>query len=218
MMVLEHADHGAGGAGSGEALMDMDEDPDRSPCAEPSVTIAVDVRAAGWRRASPGVEAAVREAATAALRAGANTHAAPEGVEVSLVLADDAAIRMLNRDYRGRDAPTNVLAFPQHESFGEPAFGGPAHAGPVLLGDVVLALETVRREAAAQGKSTVDHARHLVVHGILHLLGYDHDAESDAADMERRETAILAGLGIADPYAGDAAPAAPVTPEGRDGS
>jgi probable rRNA maturation factor len=187
------------------------------------VTIAVDVRAAGWRRASPGVEAAMREAATAALRAGASTYAAPDGVEVSLVLADDATIRALNRDYRGRDAPTNVLAFPQHESLGGPAFrgpafGGPAHAGPVLLGDVVLALETVRREAAAQGKSTVDHARHLVVHGILHLLGYDHDAESDAADMERRETAILAGLGIADPYAGDAAPAAPVTPEGRDGS
>ena len=206
MMILEFADDGAGG---GEGLKDMDADPDSTTFADTTLgdgrmTIAVDVQAAGWRRAVPGVEAAVREVATATLRAGANTLAAPEGVEVSLVLADDAAMRALNRDYRGRDAPTNVLAFPQHETL-----GAPAHPGPVLLGDVVLALETVRREAAAQGKSTVDHARHLVVHGILHLLGYDHDAESAAADMERRETAILAGLGIADPYAGDTAPAAP---------
>jgi probable rRNA maturation factor len=211
MMILENADQDAGGC---ERLKDMDEEPESTRLADTTVAagrmaIAVDVRAAGWRRAVPDIDAAVREVATAALRAGARDLAAASSVEVSVVLTDDAAIRALNRDYRGRDTPTNVLAFPQHETLGEPILGEPANSGPVLLGDVVLALETVHREAADQGKSTVDHARHLVVHGILHLLGFDHDVEADAADMERRETAILAGLGIADPYAGDVAPAAP---------
>jgi probable rRNA maturation factor len=201
MMILHHAGHAAGGR---EGVKEMDEEPDSPPLTADRMTIAVDVRAAGWRRVVPGIEAELREAAAAALRAGARDLAAAEAVEVSVVLTGDAAMRTLNRDHRGRDAPTNVLAFPQHETLEDLA-----SAGPVLLGDVVLALETVRREAAGQGKSTVDHASHLVVHGILHLLGFDHDAEADAADMERRETAILAGLGIADPYAGDVAPAAP---------
>ena len=155
----------------------------------------------------------MRAVATAALRAGIGDLAAPEGIELSVVLADDAAVRALNRDYRGRDAPTNVLAFPQADTHGDLS-----PEGPVLLGDVVLALETVRREAAAQGKSAVDHASHLVVHGILHLLGFDHHADSEAADMERCETAILAGLGIADPYADDVTPAVPVAPAGGAGS
>jgi len=207
MMILEHAAPDTGGR---EGLKDMDEDPDSTRCATHRITISVDVPAAGWRRAIPGIDATVREVATAALRAGAGDFAAPEGIELSVVLADDAVVRALNRDYRGRDAPTNVLAFPQSDAPGELS-----PEGPVLLGDVVLALETVRREAVAQGKSAIDHASHLVVHGILHLLGFDHHVDADAADMERREIAILAGLGIADPYAGDTAP---VTPAGGAGS
>jgi probable rRNA maturation factor len=111
---------------------------------------------------------------------------------VSIVLTDDAEQRRLNRTWRGADAPTNVLAFP---------LAGAAPPGaPVLLGDVVLAFETVAREAAEQKKPLADHLRHLVVHGVLHLLGFDHRTDTEAAIMEARETEILAGLGVPDPY------------------
>ena len=118
--------------------------------------------------------------------------AAAEGVAgaVSLLLADDAAVTALNRDFRGRDAPTNVLSFPPAPEAREPGF----------LGDIALAAETIAREAENQGKSIECHAAHLVVHGFLHLLGYDHESEADAEAMEARERAILASLGIADPY------------------
>ena len=109
-----------------------------------------------------------------------------------MVLSDDSAVRALNRDHRGKDAPTNVLSFP-------PALVPPAGARP--LGDVILAYETVRREALEQGKAAADHLRHLVVHGVLHLSGYDHETEAEAEEMEQLEREILAGLGIADPYA-----------------
>ena len=112
--------------------------------------------------------------------------------EVSLVFTDDAHMRALNRRYRGKDSATNVLSFPA-------APIDPRHPGP-LLGDVVLAFETVAAEAAA-GRLALDaHATHLIVHGFLHLLGYDHENDDAAAVMEGLETAILASLGIADPH------------------
>jgi probable rRNA maturation factor len=107
-------------------------------------------------------------------------------VEVSLVFCGDELIHQLNRDYRGKDKPTNVLSF---ESGGRP-----------FLGDVVLALETVLAEAKAQGKQPADHLAHLVVHGVLHLLGHDHETRAEAARMERVEIAILSRLGVPDPY------------------
>jgi probable rRNA maturation factor len=183
------------GPGAGEAPTDMGEDPDSSIARDAGRTVVVDVRAAGWRAETPEIAAAVRQAVRTALATGACGSAAPDGIEVSVVLADDATVRALNRDYRGRDAPTNVLAFPQGEAAADPP------VGPLLLGDVVLAYETVRREAAAQGKTLADHTRHLVVHGLLHLCGHDHDTDAAAARMEGRETAILADLGVADPYA-----------------
>lgn len=109
--------------------------------------------------------------------------------EVSLLLGDDAAITALNRDFRGKDRPTNVLSFP-------PA-GGPEE----FIGDIALAAETIAYEAQFQGKSFEDHAAHLVVHGLLHLLSYDHETETEAEEMEARERDILAAMGIADPYA-----------------
>jgi probable rRNA maturation factor len=112
--------------------------------------------------------------------------------EISIVLTDDAEQRELNRDWRGKDAPTNVLSFPQIEPFA-PVIG--------ILGDIVLAHETLAREAAEQDKPLADHFTHLVVHGFLHILGYDHLSEEEALVMEGLETQILAGLGIADPYA-----------------
>jgi probable rRNA maturation factor len=101
----------------------------------------------------------------------------------------------LNRRWRGTDAPTNVLAFPA----ADPTVATPLGA-PLLLGDVVLAFETTHREAAEQEKPLAAHLRHLVVHGVLHLLGYDHVDDADATTMEEREIAILAELGVPNPY------------------
>ncbi len=113
--------------------------------------------------------------------------------EISVVLADDPRVQALNREYRGQDKPTNVLSFPNMEA-------SPAAGGARLLGDVVVARETLQREAREQHKSLEDHLAHLVVHGVLHLLGYDHEEAAEAAEMEASERRILAGLGIADPY------------------
>ncbi len=118
-----------------------------------------------------------------------------ERLEVSVVLASDTYVKKLNRKYRGKNAPTNVLSFPSFT-------GTPLEPGPILLGDVILAFETTRREAAGEEKSLYAHANHLVVHGVLHLLGYDHLVERDARKMERLERLTLRALGIADPYAG----------------
>ena len=114
--------------------------------------------------------------------------------EISLVLADDGLVQRLNRDFRGKDRPTNVLSFALTE--GDPA----PSAGTLMLGDVVLAFETVAREAREQSKALQDHMLHLVIHGVLHLMGYDHESVAEARTMERMETQILATLGIADPY------------------
>jgi probable rRNA maturation factor len=109
--------------------------------------------------------------------------------EVSLLLGDDAAIAVLNREWRGKEGPTNVLSFPA----AAPAQG--------LLGDIALAAETIVTEANSQGKAFPAHAAHLAVHGFLHLLGYDHETAPEAEAMEERERVILRALGIADPYA-----------------
>ena len=111
--------------------------------------------------------------------------------ELSIVLTDDAEQRALNREWRGVDKPTNVLSFPQIAPFA-PIVG--------ILGDITLARETLEREAQELGKSFEDHFIHLVAHGFLHILGYDHLEEADALVMERLETQILSSLGIADPY------------------
>ena len=114
--------------------------------------------------------------------------------ELSLVFTDDAHIRELNAGWRGKDKATNVLSFP---AFAMPRGG----ALPPMLGDVVLAAETISREAALEEKPFEHHLIHLIVHGVLHLLGYDHEAEADAEAMEAAERRALARLAIRDPYA-----------------
>lgn len=159
---------------------------------ETDILVPVLVNDEGWNKALPQCH----EIAARAARAAAGVYAAPGPLEISILLTGDEEIQRLNRDYRGVDTPTNVLAFAS----------GPASETPqatLLLGDVVLALGTVRREAAARESNMADHLSHLVIHGVLHLLGYDHEAGPDAEVMERAEADILAGLGIADPYAGD---------------
>jgi len=185
-----------------------------------AVDILLSIEESGWQEAAPAgmsLDLLVERAARAAL-----TAAAPnlrQG-EVSIVLASDARVRELNREWRGLDKPTNVLSFPggdpddfeEDEEEDEPPpareeeqedYDGPP---PMQLGDVILAWPTVRREADEQGKPVAAHMSHLVVHGMLHLLGFDHEEEEQAGIMEGLEVAILAGLGIADPYAEPGAP------------
>jgi probable rRNA maturation factor len=143
----------------------------------------IEVEDPAWTEALPNAEALVLEAADATL---ASEGAVGEGV--TLLLTDDQAIRDLNRRFRQQDRPTNVLSFsaPQNpERF---------------LGDIALAFGVCAREAQDQGKPLAHHLQHLVAHGVLHLLGYDHETDAQAEEMEGLERAVLAGLGIPDPY------------------
>jgi probable rRNA maturation factor len=148
-------------------------------------------------------EARAAEAAAAALAltpwAGL-ADAAPL-VEVAVRLTDDAEVHALNRDFRGKDKPTNVLSFPQVQADLLDTLSN-SDDGEILLGDIVLARETCAREAAEKGISIADHATHLIVHGTLHLVGYDHMDDASAQAMEALEVKALASLGIANPYDG----------------
>lgn len=166
-----------------------------------NLTTAVRIEHDGWQSGilnAPGLcEQAVASAWTCGLHALAEDHpllsARDNPVEVSVVLSSDATVRALNHDHRNQDKPTNVLSFPGDlDSLG-------THA-EVLAGDVILAWETVEREARQSGKPVADHMSHLVVHGVLHLLGYDHEREDTATEMERLETDSLVRLGLPDPY------------------
>jgi len=158
-------------------------------CAEPVWPAATD-----W-------EALAARAATAALAS--SPHAAwidaPFTVEISVRLTDNAEVQALNRDYRQKDTPTNVLSFPMIAPDLLDTLAN-TDDGEILLGDIILAHETCASEAGDKGISLIDHTTHLIVHGTLHLLGYDHQGEDDAGAMEQIERDVLASLGIADPY------------------
>lgn len=160
-------------------------------------TVDVAVSCIGWSRIDSAVECLAREAAEVAVEHAimASGRAWEAPIELGITLADAAEQQRLNHDYRGQDTPTNVLAFPAWDAATPVPIGA-----PVLLGDVVLALETVAREAAEQEKPLADHLRHLVVHGVLHLLGYNHLTQAEAATMESLERLILAELDVPDPY------------------
>ena len=141
-----------------------------------------------------------RSAATAAIAESAFPQLAdgPRAVEISLRLASDDEVRLLNAQWRGKDKATNVLSFPMAEGAELVAATG---TGPeLMLGDIIMAHGVCGREAAAKSVPIERHAAHLMVHGTLHLLGYDHGNEAQAADMEAREVRALARIGIADPY------------------
>jgi probable rRNA maturation factor len=160
---------------------------EQMPKSAPPLEIAVIRNAEGW----PDHFNALAEKAVLAALAGAKAKM-KGAAEISVLLTDDAEQRELNAQWRGKDSATNVLSFPQIEPFG-PVLG--------LLGDITLARETLEREAIELDKSLDDHFTHLMVHGFLHILGYDHIEEDEAQQMESLETQILAGLGIDDPYA-----------------
>lgn len=156
-----------------------------APAAPPAVEISVDCD--GWPDDSTACVARAVDAVFLATQ--------EDPAPVSVALMDDAAIRILNRDFRGQDKPTNVLSFPSgvEEGF---AFPGEEPG----LGDIAIALETVVREAAEEGRPFDHHLSHMAVHGVLHLLGFDHEDAGEAEEMEALERTILAGLGIPDPY------------------
>ena len=160
-------------------------------------TIDVTLLCAGWTRLCPRAESLARGAAELALARGTTELGLTwrSTVELGITLTGSAGQQQLNRVYRGQDRPTNVLAFPMWN----PGARLPTGA-PVLLGDVVIAMETVANEAAEQEKPVGDHLVHLTVHGVLHLLGYDHLTQAEAATMESLERSILAELGVPDPY------------------
>lgn len=149
-----------------------------------------------WRRGLADPARVCRRAARSAL---ASAFGETRPVELCVRLADDGVVAELNDRFRGRRGPTNVLSFPQHEPDVLQAMDD--HGAALMLGDVVLAYETVAREATRDGKALADHLAHLVVHGVLHLLGLDHVRDADAARMEAMEVSALARLGIGDPYA-----------------
>jgi probable rRNA maturation factor len=152
------------------------------------ITLDIMIEAGDWDRLADA-EALAHRAAEAAL---AVTYEAEGEFEASVVLTDDAQIRELNRTWRAKDKPTNVLSFPAPK---QPGLGGPRH-----LGDIALAYETLVRESEEESKELAHHFAHLIVHGVLHLLGYDHEVEAEADIMEGLEVKALATLGIADPY------------------
>ena len=142
--------------------------------------IDVEIEDEAWTQALPDAADLALAAATAAVTAAA---------DLVVLLTDDATVRDLNARFRNKDAATNVLSFPAGDMAGD------------HMGDVALAYGVCAREAAEQGKALAAHLQHLVAHGVLHLVGYDHEDDTDAEAMEAREREILAGLGLPDPYA-----------------
>lgn len=180
-------------------IADQDEDP----------TLDLRIAAPGWAAALGRDEAAVALWAERAVRAAARAAGASEDkVSVSMLLTHDAEIQALNARFRDQDKATNVLSWPAFafetpwpETVGPGAPDPAAEAGRIGLGDVALALETCVKEAEAAGLALEAHAAHLIVHGTLHLLGYDHGSDVEAEAMAAREIAALAELGLEDPYA-----------------
>jgi probable rRNA maturation factor len=149
------------------------------------ISLAIEIEDTRWNDVT-GIERLLTAAAVAALPAG-------EARTIACLLTDDQSIKDINKQWRDQDKPTNVLSFPAAQMALPPG-------EPQPLGDVVLAFETVAREAQESGKLLEHHVSHLMVHGILHLLGYDHGTDAEAEIMENKERAILGSLGITDPY------------------
>lgn len=158
------------------------------------LTVDVDLAAEGWRAALEDADGICTRVLAKTL-----THLdyPVRAYEVSVLLTDDARQQALNAEYRGKDTSTNVLSFPASEDID----GAFPEDMALPLGDISLALETVRRESDGEGLSFGDHFCHLLVHGMLHLAGFDHETDQDAEEMEALEIEILAGFGIGNPYA-----------------
>ncbi|MCB1650967.1 MAG: rRNA maturation RNase YbeY [Alphaproteobacteria bacterium] len=155
----------------------------------PTIETDITIACSKWSKKTEDLAKKTLETALKELNTGI------QHIEISLLLTDDAHVQALNRDYRGKDKPTNVLSFPQftpEELQNEKDF--------VPLGDIIIAYETIEREAKEQGKSLEDHTTHMLIHSLLHLLGHDHIEDKDAQKMEALEISILQKIGIKNPY------------------
>ncbi len=156
-----------------------------------------------WRKCLPEYEVICNKACEAVLDEIGIGNNVPE-VHISILLTDDKIMQSLNLNHRGQDRPTNVLAFPSQPPISQKAVNIDQNRLntqiPLFLGDVALSLDTINREVKEQRKNISDHVKHIVVHAILHLLGYDHETETDAAEMEALEIKVLSGIGVASPY------------------
>jgi probable rRNA maturation factor len=157
-----------------------------------TLIVDIEIEDPAWTTAEPEAEALVWRAAQAVLDA----HQDITGQGIVILLTDDDSVQALNRDFRQKDSATNVLSFPSPQTL---------EANPeAQIGDIALAFGVCQREAIEQGKSLAHHLQHLVAHGVLHLLGYDHEGDEEAETMEALEREILATLDVPDPYATEA--------------
>ncbi len=154
-----------------------------------ALSVDIDVQSPLWDE-QPGAEQAVRDAIAAAAALSTSRG------EVSILLTDDSAVRVLNRNWRGIDKPTNVLSFPAPKNL--------SHGGAAILGDIVIAYEALKRESDDEDRDFLHHLTHLTVHGYLHLLGYDHQTDAGAAAMEALESKIMTHMRLPDPWQGSA--------------
>lgn len=167
---------------------------------EPRFTLNLDLAAAPWRKVR-GLEARLKGAAELALASLPEALLpAARGAELTVLLTTDRSVQTLNHDYRGKNKPTNVLSFPQFERR-ELVKLGKGGADGLYVGDIAIAYAFTAKEAKAEGKLLLDHVTHLMIHGILHLFGYDHLTPGQAARMEKLERVLMASLGLPDPYA-----------------
>ena len=151
-----------------------------------AVSVGIQIQSPLWDT-QPRAESVVQEAVAAAAAA-----LSTSDDEVSILLTDDSAVRILNREWRGLDKPTNVLSFPAPKS--------PATGGARFLGDIVIAYETLQRECEDEDRDFLHHLSHLTVHGFLHLLGYDHQTDAEADEMEGTESKIMTAMKLPDPW------------------
>lgn len=163
--------------------------PKIKPKPKPAASVDIDVQSPLWAE-QPAAEQTVRDAIAAAAALSTS------GGEVSILLTDDSAVRVLNRDWRGIDKPTNVLSFPAPKNLSQ--------GGAAILGDIVIAYETLKRESDDEDREFLHHLTHLTVHGYLHLLGYDHQTGAEAAAMEALESRIMTHMQLPDPWQGGA--------------
>ena len=172
---------------------------DQNTSSQIQIDIDIDTQFAGWDSYLPKISSLAEEVSRAVFKITKFDHYVKH-IEFSIILSEDHRLQELNKDYRGEDKPTNVLSFPAEDILPSGFENVQTHDGFVLIGDIIFAFQTLKSEADSSTKSFEGHFCHLLVHGLLHLLGYDHETESDAVEMEAIEVEVLTKFNINSPY------------------